>query len=220
MQTPTLSVETRSALGKKVGALRRAGITPIHVYGKAMESLSLQVASLALQRTLAAVGRTIPLTLQMDGAEHFVIVREVQRDPVTEQVLHVDFLQVSRTERMRVGVPLELEGEAPALRLEASTFVQNLHGVEVEALPMDVPPVLPVDISSLDEIGKAIHAGDIPLPAGVTLVSDLEALVARVVHQRIVVEEPEAVAEVEGEEAPAAEAEGEAAPDAKEKQEK
>ncbi len=215
MQTPTLSVENRSALGKKVKALRRMGLTPIHVYGKATESLSLQVPAPTLQRALAAVGQTIPLILEVGGDEHFVIVREVQRDPVTEQVLHVDFLQVSRTELMRVEVPLEMTGEAPALRLESTTFVQDLHGVEVEALPMNVPPVLPVDISSLDEIDKPIHAGEISLPTGVTLITDPEALVARVVHQRVVVEE-EAPAD-EAEEAAAPEAE---APQTEEKQEK
>ena len=185
MESTSLQVEVRTAVGKRLGALRRAGITPIHVYGKGVESLSLHAPSRELLRTLSVVGQTTPFTLRVAGDSHFVITREVQRDPITDKVIHVDFLAVSRTERMRVEVPLELQGEAPAIRLEAATFVQDLRAVEVEALPADLPSSLSVDISGLDEVDKALHARDIPLPSGVTLVSDPEALIARVVHQRI-----------------------------------
>ncbi len=219
MDAVTLDVEQRSATGKKVRALRRQKITPIHVYGKGTPSLSLQVDTVELYRTLNLVGRTTPLTLRVNGDEHFVVVREVQRHPVSDQLIHVDFLQVSRTERMRVEVPLVIEGEAPAARMEETMLSQDLHSVEVEGLPTDLPSSLTVDISSLDELDKAIRAADLELPPSVDLVTDPEALIVRVVRHRVVVEEAvveEKLAEgeeaaAEGEEAAAATTEEQAA---------
>ena len=205
MDAVTLDVEHRSTTGKKVRALRRQKITPVHVYGKGIPSLSLQVDTVELYRTLNLVGRTTPLTLRVNGDEHFVVVREVQRHPVSDQLIHVDFLQVSRTERMRVEVPLVIEGEAPAARIEETMMSQDLHSVEVEGLPTDLPSSLTVDISSLDELDKAIRAADLELPPSVDLVTDPEALIVRVVRHRVVVEEQVVVEEelAEGEEAAA-----------------
>ena len=132
MDAVTLDVEPRSATGKKVRALRRQKVTPIHAYGRGMESLNLQVDTALLRRALSQVGRTAPLTLRVDGDEHFVVVREVQRHPVTDQLLHVDFLQVSRTERMRAEVPVTIEGEAPASRQEGTMLIQDLYSVQAQ----------------------------------------------------------------------------------------
>lgn len=192
-----LRAETRSAVRKGLGALRRAGSIPIHVYGQGMGSLNLQASAPELLQALAVVGRTVPFNLQVADNQHFVITREIQRHPVTDTILHVDFLRVSRTERMRVEVPLELQGEAPALRLGTVNLVQDLHSIEVEALPQDVPASLSVSLEVLDELDKAIHVGDIELPPRVDLITDPSALVARVVQQRAAAEvEPEF--EVEG----------------------
>ena len=208
-----LDVEPRTLFGKKLGALRRAGITPIHVYGKGAESLSLQVGTPSLVHTLAQVGYTTPMTVRVSGDEHFVMVREVQRHPVTERVLHVDLIQVSRTERMTADIPVAVVGEAPAARQQGVMVVQDLHTIQVEALPMDLPSSFTVDVSSLIDVDMGIYVRDVELPPAVSLVSDLDAPVIRVVMARVVEEEvPEEGAAVEGEEgaeAPAPEAAGE-----------
>ncbi len=205
MDEITLQAQPRTALGKKVRALRRTGATPIHVYGGGMEPASLQAETRELVRTLTEVGFTTPLTVTVNGDAHFVIVREVQRHPVSELLLHVDFLAVSRTERREAAVPLHFEGEAPGAREEGAMISEDLHDLVVEALPTDMPASLTVDLAVLADADAVIHASDIALPAGVTLVTEADALVARIVFRRVAEEEPE-VGAVEGEEP----AEGEA----------
>ena len=209
-----IQAEPRVALRKKTRALRRSGITPIHVYGRGQDSLALQADTYDLVKALGAAGRTSPLTVKVGGDEHFVMVNEVQRHPVTERLLHVDLLRISRTERIHAAVPLRFEGESLAAREEGALLSEDLHEIEVEAMPMDIPHEITVDVSVLTAPDSAVRAGDVSLPAGVDLVTDPEALVVRVVHQRGVVAaeaEPETEAAQEeptpAEKSPAAESE-------------
>lgn len=200
MAETQIEAEPRVALGKKVKALRRAGVTPIHVYGRSAESLSLQAETHALARALGAVGQTSPLTVKADGQEHFVMAQHVQRHPVTERLLHVDFIRVSRTERVQAVVPLRFEGESLGARADGASLSEDLREITVEALPTDIPQALAVDLSALETPDSAILAGDLPLPAGVTLITDPAAYVARVT-QRGAAAEPsvESDAETPGE---------------------
>ncbi|MEK9658893.1 MAG: 50S ribosomal protein L25 [Chloroflexota bacterium] len=184
MEQYTVEAAARTALGKKNKALRRAGITPIHVYGHGTEPLTLQAETLPLIHTLEAVGYTTPLTVKVGADEHFVMVDLVQRHPVTERLLHVDFHQISRTEKVQAAIPLHFEGEARGARMEGASVAEDLHEMEVEALPMDLPHALIVDISVLENEDSQILAGEIALPSGVTLITDPEHIVARIVmHQ-------------------------------------
>ena len=198
MDQVTLEAQPRSALGKKVGALRRSGITPIHVYGKDTASQSLQVDTVELINTLTQVGFTTPLTVKVGANEHFVIVREIQRHPVTERLLHVDLMAVSRTERRQAAVPLRFEGEAMAAREEGAQVFEDLHRLEVEALPTDIPSALTVDLTLLTEPDSVVRASQVELPRDVTLVTDPEAPVARIVHRRAALEEEAAAASAAG----------------------
>ena len=206
MDQVSLEAHPRTALGKKVGALRRSGSTPIHVYGRGMASESLQADTHTLIQTLSTVGFTTPLMVNVGSEEHFVMVREIQRHPVTEQLLHVDLMTISRTERRQVSVPLHFGGEAMAAREEGAQVFEDLRALEVEALPTEIPNVLNVDLTLLVEADSVIHAGDIELPANVTLVTDPTSPIARIVYRRVVEEEEvvtEAAAELAGGEAEA-----------------
>lgn len=180
----SLEAESRTALGKKTGALRRAGITPIHVYGRGTESLTLQADTHDLVRALNRAGHTTPLTVKVGSDEHFVMVRDIQTHPVTAGVIHVDFFQVSRTERIHALVPLHFEGDALGARDEGASLSEDLHEIEVEALPNDVPHGFTVDVSVMTAPDSAILAKDIALPSGVTLITDPGAPIARIVHRR------------------------------------
>jgi large subunit ribosomal protein L25 len=198
MEPVLLDVQDRSTFGKKLGTLRRSNITPLHVYGLGLPSLSLQVDTSAMLRTLAQVGRTSPLIVRVNGEEHFVMVREVQRHPVTDRLLHVDLIQVSRTQRMRAAVPVLLQGTAPAANQAGAMVVHDLHAIQVEALPLDLPSSLSVDISGLTEVDTGIYVRDVQLPEGVEPVTDLSLSIVRVVRQRATEggEQPSAAAEV------------------------
>ena len=180
MDVAQLDAQPRQVLGKKVNRLRRQGLTPVHLYGKGTDPLSLQMDTQALQRVLVQVGRTSPVTVRVNGTDHFAFVRELQRHPVTGQLLHVDFLQVPLTERLRSAVPIHLLGEAPAVRMQGGSLLQTLHQLEVESLPAEVPSSVELDVSPLDDFEKAIHVSDIDLGPSVTVLTDPETVVARV----------------------------------------
>ncbi len=212
MDALTLQLEPRSIVGKKVGALRRQGITPTHLYGMGIEPLILQGESPVVQRLVASAGGNIPVTVSIKGEEgsHLTFIREVQRHPLTEAILHVDFYQVPMTEVTQAEVPVHLVGESPAVRLNSGVLFHALHTILVECLPLDVPQAVELDISGLDDFEKALRGSDIDLGDRVTVLTDPNEVIARVNPPRVVVEEVAAVA-AEGEEgAPVAE-EGDAA---------
>lgn len=192
MAETQIEAEARVALGKKTKALRRAGVTPIHVYGRGEESLSLQADTRDLIRALGVAGQTSPLTVKAQGKEHFVMAQRIQRHPVSERLLHVDLIRVSRAERVQAAVPLRFEGEAAGARAAGSTLTEDLREIVVEALPTDIPRAVVVDLSSLESADSTILAGDLPLPAGVALITDSSAYVARVATRGATAEEAEA----------------------------
>ncbi len=194
-----IQAEPRVALRKKTRALRRSGITPIHVYGRGQDSLTLQADTYDLVKALGAAGRTSPLTVKVGGDEHFVMVHEVQRHPVTERLLHVDLLRISRTERIHAAVPLRFKGESLGAREEGALLSEDLHQIEVEAMPTAIPHEIIVDISTMTEPDWAIRAGEIALPAGAILLTDPETFVVRVLHTHAATEAEEGA----DEEAPA-----------------
>jgi large subunit ribosomal protein L25 len=208
MAQSAIEAQSRTALGKKVKALRRAGITPIHVYGRGGDSLSLQANTYDLVRTITDAGFTTPITVKAGAEEHFVMVEKVHRHPVTELLLHVDLIRVSRTERIVAPVPLHFEGDALGAREEGAQFYEDHHTIDVEAIPTDIPNSIVVDISILTHSGAAIHAKDLKLPRNVSLAVDPETVVARIVHHGAALEEEEEAAE-EAAEATEPTAEGE-----------
>ena len=198
MDVLSLNLEPRAVTGKKVKELRRQGMIPVHLYGSKLPPLALQVEAQVLLRVLPRVGTNIPLSVKTagDGGENICFVREVQRHPVTEDVLHVDFLRVDVAQTIRADVPVVLAGTAPAVRQLGGTVLQPLQNILVEALPLDVPVSFEVDLSDLDDFEKAIYVRDISVEANVTVVTDPDEMIARVGPPRIEVEEVE---EEEGE---------------------
>ena len=136
-----LLATTREILGKKVRFLRRQGITPAHLFGHNVESVALQCDTTQLKRVLAQTGRTRLISLKVDETKkpRNVVIREVQREPRTSELLHVDFYQVSMAEKIRVEVPIVPIGEAPALKLKESFLMQELNSLTVECLPDEIP---------------------------------------------------------------------------------
>jgi large subunit ribosomal protein L25 len=191
MDQITIEAQRRTALGKKVNALRREGITPFHVYGSTIESQSLQASTFDLVHALNEAGFTTPITVKVGSDEHFAIVRHIQKHPITDRLLHVDLVEISRTERIVAEVPVVFEGESMGARESGGQVSEELYQLEVEALPMEIPHELRVDLSVLEADDSILHAKDVVLPAGVTLVTDPDTIVARVVAMHAEEEEEE-----------------------------
>jgi len=212
MEHIELLTTTREVLGKKVRFLRRQGITPVHLFGHNVESVALQCDTAQLKRVLAQTGQTRLISLKLDKAKkpRNVVVREVQRESCTGELLHVDFYQVSMAEKIRVDVPIVPVGEAPALKLKENFLVQELNSLTVECLPDEIPNSVELDMSSLTEAGQTIHVNDIALGEGITVLNNPEQLVVKIgakhVEELVEAEEEEveapAEAQLPGEKAP------------------
>ncbi|HKY89011.1 MAG TPA: 50S ribosomal protein L25, partial [Candidatus Limnocylindrales bacterium] len=151
--------------------------------------------------------RNTLVDLAVDGAKpRRVLIYDVQRHPVTRRPLHLDLFVVRMTEELTVDVPLQFSGTASAVDKLGGTLFHAIDAIRVRALPDHLPGSIEVDVHGLATFDDAIHVRDLPLPEGVTLVSDVDDVVAKVLPPRVVEEEAPAVEEV------AAEAEGEGAP--------
>ncbi len=210
----SLQVASRTTLGKRVKQLRRKGIIPANLYGRHLPSQPLQVDLYTLDRFMAGHRATHVVDLELEGRKGEVynaLIRHVARSPRTGKILHVDFLRVSMTEPVTVRVPVTLKGTAPAVTVEGGVLLHLLDTLEIECLPGDIPEALELDISTLEKIDDTLHVRDIPLPRGVTLLSEADEPVIKVVAPRAVLAEEAAAAAAEEEAkeaaAPAAEAE-------------
>ena len=199
MEDIKLKASPREVLGKKTRFLRRQGITPAHLFGHGLESQALQCDTAALQRTIAQAGTTRLISLQVEGDKRprSVFVREIQREACSGRLLHIDFYQVSRTERIKSDVPIVLVGEAPALKGKGRTLLHGITTLSVECLPGDLPPQIEVDLSSLVEPEDAVHVRDIVLNENITVNDEPEQLVVKVAEARVEVEPEAVVAEAE-----------------------
>lgn len=199
-----LKVAPRAVLGKKVKALRREGFTPANIFGHHVESKAVQVPTEDLAHTLKKLKRNEIIYLRLDGEEaRPAFVKHLQHNPVTDVVLHVDFLQISLKEKVRLEVPLHFTGLAPAIDRHGGVLVTALDHISVEALPTEVPSFIEVDVSGLEEIDQSLHVSDLKVPEDVTVLSDLELVIVKAAAPAI---ERAAAAEEAAEEAEKAEA--------------
>ena len=187
MDAHTLKLDRRDLTGKKVRRLRRRGIIPVHVYGSEIQPASLQVDERALNRLLLRVGSNVPVAVEYEGqdSENICFVREVQRHPVSDEVIHVDFMRVDVTRAVSAEVPLTLIGTSAAVSQMAGTLLQSVQSLLIEALPMDMPAEIVVDISVLSELDSTLSVSDITIPGDVTVLNDPEDVVMRVAPPRL-----------------------------------
>ena len=187
MDAVTLDAAPRDALGRKVKALRRAGATPLHLYGKGMPSLALQGDSATVAKVVGKVGHHMPLYLKLDGAtgQELVFVREIQRHPITNRIIHVDLFRVDVSQRISGEIPITLIGEAPATRSHGGVLMQSLRHLSVECLPMDMPEKMEIDISHLEELEQGIRVSDLAQVPGLMILADPEELIVKVNTPRV-----------------------------------
>jgi len=204
-----LKATTRDVLGKKTRFLRRRGITPTHLFGHGVESMSLQCGTAELKDIIARGGSTrlVSLDIEAEKDPRSVFVREIQIDTITGQLIHVDLYQIQKTEKMTADIPIILVGEAPATKSRENILQQSLTQLGVSCLPEKLPPQIEIDLSSLEEVNSAIYARDIDLGPDVTITTPDDQMIVKI-SQVAVEKEEEVVAELGAEEA---EAEGEAA---------
>jgi large subunit ribosomal protein L25 len=180
MKTYTLNAQKRDALGRKVKKLRAQGMLPASIYGKKVpsESVVLTLADFASIYKDAGVTGLVDLTI--DGKKKPVLIHHVQKDPVSEAVLHVEFYQVDLKEKVHAKVPVVLVGESKAVADHKGVILSLLSEVEVEALPAELPENIEVDVTQLAEIDQELKVSDLPVAGGVTILTDATVTVVKV----------------------------------------
>ena len=201
MEKVLLKAEERTITGKNVKMVRLEGKVPAVIYGGKLKSLPISLDKRDTTNTLNKVSGSTILTIDIEGEEHAALVREIQQDYIKGDLLHVDFLAVSLKEKLRTNVSISLVGDDPVLEEYSALIVSGLDQIEVECFPQDLPEVIEVDVSILEELGAAIYMKDIPTIENVEFLSDPEELiaVASAIKEEVeeVVEEEELLEEVE-----------------------
>lgn len=211
----SLKAKLRQAKGTAYRANQNEELIPAVLYGPEIESVSLEVDRKEFEKVYKDVGETL-IDLEVEGKKYSVLIHDEQVHPLSQQLLHVDFYQPNLKEEVETEVPIELTGEAPALKL-GGTLIANMKEIPVSALPKDLPSKIIIDVSSLATFEDAITVKDIKVPSGVTIeIEDPEEIIVQVIEPENVEEElakpiedvnkePEKVAEKKEEEAPAEE---------------
>lgn len=179
----TLKSEKRESFGKKVKRLRKEGKIPANIFGKKIKSEAISVDKKEFTEVFEKAGETQIIDLggpSKDETSKPVLVSNAQVDPVTGEFLHIDFRQVDLTEKIEARVPVEVSGESPAEKQGSGTVVQQLHEIEVEALPADLPEKLVVDATLLTEVDQIVYVKDLKFDKKVEVKTDMESIVVKV----------------------------------------
>ena len=194
MEKVVLKAVKRDVTGKQVKAMRREGKLPAVIYGRHTKPINIALDAHSASLALAKLSSSSIVTIDVDGTEYPTLVREKQRDFIKNRLLHVDFLAVSLTEKLRADVSLRFTGVSTAVKDYNAILVHNLEQFHVECLPADLPEYIEVDISSLARPGDGIRVKDVPVSDKIRVLDDPETMVAVATASRIEEAVTEAVA--------------------------
>ncbi|HXI80151.1 MAG TPA: 50S ribosomal protein L25 [Verrucomicrobiae bacterium] len=210
---PSLAAEPREIIGKKVAGLRREGRLPAVVFGHGISSESVSVDAHDFELLRRKAGQNALIDLSVHGkASRPVLVHGVQVHPVNRRPLHVDLYLVRMTEELIVDVPLVAIGTSLAVENLNGTLLHPIEAVKVKALPDHLPQQIEYSIDGLVDFDAVVKVADLQIPGDVTLLTDPDEVVAKVLQSRLQVEVEAEKAEEAAE--AAAEAEAEGAPEA------
>ncbi len=188
----SLKAQTRELIGKKVKQLRREKKLPAVLYGPNRKSTSIVLDPFEFRKLFEDVGYSKLFDLEIEGESNVkVLVKDLQRNILTDEFIHIDLYQVNMNKEITADIPIDFTGESFAVKNNLGLLVHPIQTISVTCLPAKLPPSLEVDISTLNEVGNSISAGDISLPEGVALANDMspESPVAYIAAPQKTIEE-------------------------------
>jgi large subunit ribosomal protein L25 len=207
--TMTIEVQPRQETGKNANRrARAAGKIPAVVYGGGKESVAIEVHRKTLLDMMKGHSGENPIfLLKLGDKERHAMIRNMEVDPVSRQVTHIDFQRVLMDQKVRVAVPVELVGTAVGVKTEGGMLDFVTREIHVECLPGDIPKHVEADITDV-HVGQHIEAKDLPLPEGVILLDDPDKVIISLSHSRLETEaeaaadraEPEVIKKTKAEE--------------------
>ena len=190
-----LKAKIRSVHGRKTEDLRKNGCLPAVLYGPGLKkNLDLEVDYKEFVNVFQETGRTSFLQLEVeenDGKPRvfLVLVNNIQKNPLTLALSHIDFYQPAATKEIKVKVPLIFEGEAGAVKNFGGTLVKNIQEIQVQALPQNLPHEIKINLETLNELEKSILVKDLVIPAGVKILKNPEEIIVQVMPPEEIEEE-------------------------------
>ncbi|MCF7831930.1 MAG: 50S ribosomal protein L25 [Candidatus Pacebacteria bacterium] len=181
MTTLTVTARDAQIKGSKI---RNEGNIPAVVYGMGVEPMSVAISAIDFTKVFKTAGETSTITVSFDGKKIMALIHDVQHDPVSGSVLHVDLFAISEDRPVTVSVPLIFTGVSPAVKNNVGNLVKVLHELEIEVLPKHLPHDLTVDISVLDVANAQILVQDIKLPTSAKAILDGDEVVALIASQQ------------------------------------
>lgn len=183
-----LTVQKREILGKRIKSLRKSGFIPAELYGRGKENIHFSVSVKEFTNVFKKAGESTVLKIKIENGdkkegEINALVQDIQRNPTTDEITHIDLYQVRMDEKITASIPLEFVGEAPAVKEKAGVLNKSMREIEVESLPGDLPHSIKIDISILSEIGASIRAKDLHIGKGVKILVEPETVLATIVEQ-------------------------------------
>jgi len=188
-----LSAKIRKETGKKTESLKKSGRIPAVVYGPGVKNILVDVDYQEFQKVFKETGESslVELNIESEKEKRPVLIHEIQKDPVTDKFIHIDFFQASLKEEVEVKIPLVFEGVSLAVKDLGGTLVKNISEIEVKALPQNLPHEIKVSIDELDTFEDHILVKDLILPKDVKVLLKPDEIVVSVAHLAKVEEELE-----------------------------
>ncbi len=185
----SLQAKIRQIKGKKTKNLRNKGVLPGVLYGQKMKNADLEISMKEFEKVYREAGESTLVSLEIEDKKALVLIHELQRNPLTNEFVHIDFYQPSLKEEIVVKIPIVFEGESPAAKESGGTLVKNVSEVEVKALPQNLPHQINIDVTSLKTFEDNILVKDLKVPEGVKILKEGETILAFVAPPEKIEEE-------------------------------
>ena len=193
-----LNAQPRAVIGKQVNAMRRTGMIPAVLYGKQLETpLNLQIDEKTFKTVVAQAGRNRLIKLTVDGGgERLVLTRDVQRNSLSQRIIHVDLQEVSMNEKITTEVPLVLVGTSPAVTRGEGLLIHGIDTVLIRVLPADLIPQIEVDVTAIENLNQSLFVRDLKVSDKIEIRTAGDEMVAKVVpvKEEVITTEAQTVA--------------------------
>ncbi|MCX7956144.1 MAG: 50S ribosomal protein L25 [Patescibacteria group bacterium] len=156
-----LSANIRNLKGKKTKKLRKQGIIPANIYGSDFKSLSISVNLKDFFKVYKTSKETGIVYLEVDKKEIPVLIKNVQKHPITDQIIHIDFRKIDLKKKLETEVPIKIVGQSEAVNQKGGVLLIQSNSIKIEAFPEDIPQEIEIDITKLKEIGQEIKISDL-----------------------------------------------------------
>ncbi len=161
-ETNILRVSKRNIFGKKLKKLRKEGMIPANIYGPNFKSTAIVVGAKDFLKTYKITKKTGIIYLKYEKEEIPVLIKNIQRHPIEDIILHIDFRKIDLKQKIQTEVPIKIIGKSEAVVQKGGVLLTQSSKLLIEALPQDIPQSIEIDISSLKEIGQEIKVSDLP----------------------------------------------------------